>query len=50
MRISITIIKLTSGSALYNLGIGELGVKDCLKKNLIGAINPGLETGGPTLC
>lgn len=49
-NMAATIIKLIKGSALYNLGIGEFGVMVCLKKNLIGAINPGLEIGGPTLC
>jgi hypothetical protein len=50
IKIHITMIRLIIGSALYSRGIGEFGVKVCLKKNLMGAINPGLDKGGPTLC
>jgi hypothetical protein len=42
--------KLTIGSALYNLGIGEFGFIVSLKKNFRGAIIPALDIGGPTLC
>jgi hypothetical protein len=41
---------LIRGRVLYNLGIGELGFIVSLKKNLIGAIIPALDIGGPTLC
>ena len=38
------------GNALYNPGTGEEGFIFSLNKNLIGAIIPGLVTGGPILC